>query len=295
MASTYRIGELAKLREQFGFSSDKSLGQNFLIDGNTVRRVADAAELSQSDTVIEVGAGVGALTGALSERAGRVVAVETDRRLIPALEEALDGQENVEIANEDFLKYDMARMGCAARAGGAYKLVGNLPYNITTPVIAKAFAASPPPSLMVFMMQKEVAERVTAPPGGRIYGAISVLAQYRSETEFLFPVSREVFRPKPNVDSAVVRFRTVSRNVPAETEKLLFKIVKAGFGQRRKTLRNSLKTLGADDAVAKALEAAGIDPGLRAETLGWEDYLQIAEAMRERSSGIHQSTQYPSA
>jgi 16S rRNA (adenine1518-N6/adenine1519-N6)-dimethyltransferase len=274
MISTYRIGELAKLREQFGFSSDKSLGQNFLIDGNTVARVADAAELSRGDTVIEIGAGVGALTGALSERAGRVIAVETDRRLIPALEAALADRTNIEIANEDFLKYDMNS------AGGVYKLVGNLPYNITTPVIVKAFEAPSPPSLMVFMMQKEVAERITAPPGGRIYGAISVLAQYRSETELLFSVSREVFRPKPNVDSAVVRFRTVSRDVPAETEKTLFQIVKAGFGQRRKTLRNSLKALGADEAVAKALDAAGVDPGLRAETLSWKDYLRIAEALR---------------
>ena len=267
----------------------KSLGQNFLMDRNILEKIVDAAGLSPEDHVVEVGAGVGGLTVLLAQAAGRVTAVELDRRLVPALEEATEGLSNVEIDNEDFLKYDLAK---AARRGGdgAYKVVGNLPYYITTPIIAKLFekdggGAPPPvtlpaspPALAVLMVQKEVADRLLSPPGKKTYGAISVLVQYYAEAEPLFPVSREVFFPKPQVDSAVIRLtpRDISADESAITEHM-FRLVRAGFDQRRKTLRNSLAAVGHPEPILLvALEKAGIDPIRRAETLSPRDFYALA-------------------
>jgi 16S rRNA (adenine1518-N6/adenine1519-N6)-dimethyltransferase len=258
-----------------GFTPVKKYGQNFLTDGNIRAKITDAAEPADADLVIEIGPGLGALTFALAERAGRVIAVEADEKLLPLLTEAAGeaAATNVEIVSMDFLEY-------ALPTSGGYKLVGNLPYYITTPILIRAAEAANLPRLAVFMMQREVAKRVTAAPGGRIYGSVSVAVQYRFDTEYLFDVSREVFTPKPNVDSAVIRLRPRLDARKAKDEKIFFALVRAGFGQRRKMLRNSLRAAGfADAAVEAALAEAGVAGTARAEELSVDDFIAVADAM----------------
>ena len=325
MIETWKKSELDRLTRAHGIRYAKALGQNFLADRNTLERIADAAELSPEDHVVEIGSGLGALTIVLAQSAGRVTAVEIDRRLVPALREAADGLPNIDVVQEDFLKFELR--GIAA----PFKVVGNLPYYITTPIIAKLYeqggapaqrigqsaldggerdgepvlddgaparriGQSAPdggeqggepvpdggaPALAVLMMQKEVAERIVSPPGKKAYGAISVLVQYYTEAEILFPVSREVFVPKPGVDSAVVRLRPGDLSSDdAETAARMFRLVRAGFDMRRKTLRNSLARAGFPEAaLLAALETAGIDPGRRAETLSPRDFYDLAASL----------------
>ena len=327
MIETWKRSELDRLSRAHGLRYSKALGQNFLTDRNVLEKIAEAAGLSPDDHVIEIGPGLGALTVFLAQAAGRVTAVEIDRRLIPALREAVFGLPDVDIVNEDFLKYSLPE--------GPFKIAGNLPYNITTPIIAKlyeqprpgsggsadgaqakpdasasggqprpgsgvsadgaqakpdasasggqpkhsaAHEAPCPPGLAVLMVQKEVAERLVSPPGKKAYGAISVLVQYYTGAEILFPVSREVFVPKPGVDSAVIRLRPrdLSGDSPAVAARM-FRLVRAGFDMRRKTLRNSLARAGyTEEALLAALEASGIDPGRRAETLSPREFYTLA-------------------
>jgi 16S rRNA (adenine1518-N6/adenine1519-N6)-dimethyltransferase len=259
-----------------GFTPVKKFGQNFLTDGNIVAKIVTAAEPVASDYVIEIGPGLGALTFALAERAGRVTAVEADEKILPLLAEA-SGEaavNNVDVVSMDFLDYDLP-------ASGDYKLVGNLPYYITTPILMHAAEAANLPRLAVFMVQKEVAGRVTAKAGGRIYGAVSVAVQYRFDAEYLFDVSREVFTPKPGVDSSVIRLRPRQDGRAAKDEKTFFALVKAGFGQRRKMLRNSLRAAGfADAAVEAAFAQTGIPPSARAEELSVDDFIEMADAVK---------------
>jgi len=270
---TWKKTELDKLTRAHGFRYSKNWGQNFLVDRNVLDKVVRGAELSKNDHVIEIGPGAGALTVLLAGEAGRVTAVEIDKRLIPILREITDGLENVEIINEDFLK---ARSRVIA-ARTAYKLVGNLPYYITTPVISGMFEGDLP-ELAVFMVQKEVAERLLSPPGKKTYGSISVLVQYYAEVEMLSVVSREVFTPKPNVDSAIIKLKPRDlSNDDADTAARMFRLVRAGFDMRRKTLRNSLAASGfPPEELAAALESAGIDPVRRAETLSPRDFYTLA-------------------
>ena len=294
MIEIWKRSELDRLIRAHGLRYSKAYGQNFLTDRNTLERIAIAAELTPDDHVIEIGPGLGALTIVLAQAAGRVTAVEIDGRLIPALKEATAGLPNIEIIKEDFLKFGM-RKDC--------KVVGNLPYNITTPIITKLYEQDrsaqryayppgrgpepetpgrlPPPKLAVLMMQKEVAERLVSLPGRKTYGAISVLVQYYAEAELLFAVSPEVFVPKPAVDSAVLRLRPrdLSGDDP-ETAARMFRLVRAGFDMRRKTLRNSLARAGfPEESLLAALNEAGIDPGLRAETLSPREFYRLAEAL----------------
>jgi len=278
MIEAWKKSELEKLRIAHGFNYSKSYGQNFLTDQNTLKKISSFAELTPEDHVVEVGPGLGALTVFLAQEAGRVTAVEIDKRLVPALKQVIEGFPHVEIINEDFLKFDIGAIE------HPYKLVGNLPYYITTPIVAKLFEPGPngklptPPMLSVLMMQKEVAERLISPPGKKAYGAISVLVQYYANIELLANVSREVFVPKPGVDSAVIRLRPkdVSGDDP-EVCARMFRLVRAGFDMRRKTLRNSLARTGfSEPALLAALESAGIDPGCRAETLSPRDFYAIA-------------------
>ena len=289
MIEIWKRFELEKLMRKYRLYSSRSYGQNFLVDRNILEKIADAAEIAEGDHLIEIGPGLGALTIMLAkgfpgdDHSGRVTAVEIDNRLIPALDEVLEGLTNIEIVNQNFMKYNLPDT--------RYKIIGNLPYYITTPIIAKLYEPSTqgdgktllkkapsPPELAVFMMQKEVAERLLSPPGNKTYGAISVLVQYYSDIEFLFSVSREVFVPKPKVDSAVVRLRPkdVTGNDPAATERM-FRLVRAGFNMRRKKLRNSLRQSGfSDEGLTMALDKAGIDPGCRAETLSPQDFYNVA-------------------
>ncbi|MDR1292658.1 MAG: 16S rRNA (adenine(1518)-N(6)/adenine(1519)-N(6))-dimethyltransferase RsmA [Clostridiales Family XIII bacterium] len=279
--------------ELYGIKPVKSLGQNFLTDANIIRKIAELSELGPDDVVCEVGPGLGALTAELAARAGRVVAVEKDARIIPALKYALaegaggPGPDaatgNSTVVHADFLEYDLAELP------PGYKLTGNLPYYITTPAIMKAVESPNIPSLIVFMTQREVARRICASPGGKDYGAVSVGVQYRCDTRYAMDVSREVFLPKPNVDSAVIVLRTQPghRGVP-ENEALFLAVVKNSFGQRRKMLRNSLSSLVPDaGALSAAFEKAGVKATARAETLSVEEFIALADAIGATISFIH--------
>jgi 16S rRNA (adenine1518-N6/adenine1519-N6)-dimethyltransferase len=278
MIDTSKPSELRALMLRHNLRFTASLGQNFLVDSNVVKKIASLSSLDRDDCVVEVGPGLGALTLELSRRAGRVVAIEIDRRLMPALSEALRSADNVELVNADILAYDMSGLppGC--------KLIGNLPYYITTPIIMKILEQPNPPVSSIFMVQKEVAERIVAPPGGKVYGAISVAVQYRCAVEYAMDVSKEVFVPRPKVDSAVLALtpRGDTRRRPRD-EALFFSIVKAGFGQRRKMLRNALSSVAPDRAALQsAFEAADVPETARAETLSVEAFIELSDAIQTR-------------
>ncbi|MCL2492709.1 MAG: 16S rRNA (adenine(1518)-N(6)/adenine(1519)-N(6))-dimethyltransferase RsmA [Clostridiales bacterium] len=289
MIEVWKASELAKLCKESGFQFSKKLGQNFLTDGNIAGKIVEAvcADAAAGTAVVEIGAGAGALTVPLAQRAARVIAVEFDPRAAALLTRATEGLENVEICIADFLTLLLSAFP------RPYRLVGNLPYQITTPIIAKVLEEknAPLPETMVFMVQKEVADRLLAPPGGRDYGAISVLVQYTCETERICEVSREVFRPRPGVDSAVIRLKPRGKaGDDAETAAFMFRLVRAGFGMRRKTLRNAL--MGAapsESALLAALAAAEIDPGRRAETLSPRDFYRLAAALQKDSFLLSES------
>jgi 16S rRNA (adenine1518-N6/adenine1519-N6)-dimethyltransferase len=274
MPDTYKRSELTALLARYGLTPSKKYGQNFLTDKNIIDKIADAAGIQQADTVLEIGPGLGALTQELARRAGRVIAVEIDRHMIPALEDAVSPWENVEIVQGDFLKYDLTQVP------QPFKVLGNLPYYITTPILMKMLEKEVKPALLVVMVQKEVAQRILHGPGSREYGAVSVAVGYRAKCELVCEVSREVFFPRPQVDSAVLRITPQERAEKPLDEALFFSVVKAGFGQRRKMLANALKTLGyTPEVLAAAFETAGVLPAARAETLGIEEFIALANAL----------------
>lgn len=289
MEKLYSPAIVRKLSEQYKFRLSKSLGQNFLTDGNIVDRIIEGAEISGEDLVIEVGPGIGVLTHAAALRAASVVGIELDRNLMPILRETLAEHDNVTIRNEDFMKTDLSSIIVEEklRLPGVIKkvkLIANLPYYITTPIIMKILeekAEGPPlfESLTV-MMQKEVADRIKARPGTKEYGALTVAVNYYCSVEQIASVPKEVFVPKPKVDSTVLRlFVRTETPVKVKNEEALFAVVKAGFGQRRKTLGNSLTgTLGiSKEQSLAALATAGIDPIRRAETLDILEFGKLAD------------------
>lgn len=258
---------------RFKLRADKKLGQNFLIDENIVRNIVAAAELSDKDTVLEVGPGIGTLTQGLAESGAAVVAVELDKRLLPVLDTTLEGYDNVRIVNGDILQVDiMQTVGV-----DEFKVCANLPYYITTPIIFALLEKRLPMERLVAMVQKEVAERMAAKPGGKDYGALSVAIQYYTEPEIAFIVPPSSFIPAPSVDSAVIVCKRREKP-PVEVcdEALFFRVVKAAFSLRRKMLNNSLKNMGIKgEQVAKWLELAGVDGQRRAETLSLEDFAAL--------------------
>jgi 16S rRNA (adenine1518-N6/adenine1519-N6)-dimethyltransferase len=251
----------------------KSLGQNFLRDPRYLGKIVHAARVGRDDQVLEIGPGLGDLTRALTERAKRVLAVELDDRLVSRLRSEFGSVPNFELVHADALEYDYASLT------GRWKVVANLPYYISTPLIQKLIAGRAKFVSLTLMLQREVAERISAPPGGRDYGYFSVLVRFYSVPRMEFPVPAEAFTPRPKVDSAVITLAI--RDLPAfpvQDEAFFIRVVKAAFSQRRKTLRNSLKLLGLpDDAVASAASAAGIDPGRRAETLSVEEFCGLSD------------------
>ncbi|SCM82075.1 Ribosomal RNA small subunit methyltransferase A [uncultured Sporomusa sp.] len=260
----------------FGIHMAKKLGQNFLIDGNVVDGIVAAAQVKAGDTVLEVGPGIGTLTQGLAEAGAEVTAVELDRRLLDVLAKTLEGYDNVKVIHGDILKIDISREINKEK----YKLVANLPYYITTPIIMKFLEERLPVELLVTMVQKEVAQRMVAKPGGKDYGALSVAVQYYTEPEIMFIVPPKAFIPSPAVESAVIRctVRTVPP-VQVASEKMFFRVVKAAFAQRRKTLANGLKANGLDKAaVEKVLAQAGIDGTRRGEQLSLDEFAAIANA-----------------
>jgi len=275
------------IMQRYGIAARKSLGQNFLIDRNIIKKIVAAAEMTPDDLVVEIGPGLGALTVQAARGAGRVLAVELDRGLIPALAEILAGVENVEVIQGDALEVDFDGLvagrtgGAFGRGGKKYKLLANLPYYITTPILMRLLLERFNIALMIIMVQQEVAARMAAAPGGKDYGALSVAVQYFAEPEALFRVPGTVFSPPPGVDSAVIRL--LARPVPAvavRDEETFFKVVRAAFGRRRKTLLNSLAGSGlgpGKETWRRILAGAGIDPGRRGETLTLAEFASITE------------------
>jgi 16S rRNA (adenine1518-N6/adenine1519-N6)-dimethyltransferase len=251
----------------------KSLGQNFLKDPHYLDRIVEAAQVGRADNVLEIGPGLGHLTRTLSERAGRVLALELDERLIPLLRRDFGAAPNVEIVQADALEYPYGSLT------GKWKAVANLPYYISTPIIQRLIAHRDKFASLTLMLQKEVAERIAAAPGGKEYGYLSVLVQFSAKPRLEFMVPAEAFTPQPDVDSTVVTL--MMHDLPAmavRDEHYLMTVVKAAFSQRRKTLRNALKQLDVPGGkMDQVLVRTGIDLGRRAETLSVEEYCRLAD------------------
>jgi len=281
---------LRALLKRYGLEPKKGLGQHFLWQARLVERIADAAELTEKDLVLEIGPGTGNLTAALARRAGMVVAVEIDRSLFPLLKETLAGLENVRLVAGDAKSVDYRELleSCAPGFTGPCKVLGNLPYYITSPLIMRLLGQGFRKELLVFMVQKEVADRIAAAPGGKEYGSLSVAVQYYAEPEVLFRVPPDAFFPPPDVASAVVRLRCRSRPaVKVRDEGLFFEVVHAAFRYRRKTIKNALREAGllVPERESRFFAEVGIDPGRRGETFGLKEFALMADAlfeMRER-------------
>ncbi len=279
MDKLYSPAKMAQLRAKHGFRHSKSLGQNFLSDKNIIDSIIEGSEIGGEDLVIEIGPGMGVLTAAAAECASRVIAVEIDRHLIPILEETLGGYDNIEIVNADIMKTDLTSIIQRYRGSGKVRIIGNLPYYITTPIIMKLLEERVSADSITIMMQKEVADRIKASPGSRTYGALSVAVGFYCTVQHIANAPKEVFIPRPQVDSTVIRLDIrPQRPVDLIDEKIFFETVKGGFGQRRKTLLNSLTGVRGltKDQILKVLQTAGIDPKRRAETLGLEEFAGVA-------------------
>lgn len=279
---------LQDLCEQYRIRFKKQLGQNLLLDENINRIMIEAAALTERDDVVEVGAGLGALTEAIRRQAGRVLAVEIDRSFVPCLEDRFRDAPNVRLFRGDILNHRIEKLCEEFLPGGeSYKMVSNLPYYITTPILFHFWESSVFFSHMVVMVQEEVALRMVANVGTSEYGVLSVSAQARAEVDIVHKVPRTCFRPQPQVDSCIVRLRTRREPpYPGLDLRFLMKVVRAAFAQRRKTLRNALTKTGVfgapREAVLAAFEAAAIDPQRRAETLDVAEFARLAREIRDR-------------
>ncbi|MDU1043580.1 MULTISPECIES: 16S rRNA (adenine(1518)-N(6)/adenine(1519)-N(6))-dimethyltransferase RsmA [Peptoniphilus] len=276
MDRLYKPKKLSEVLSKYGFRFTKSLGQNFLIDGNIVRKIADAAEIDEEDNVIEIGPGVGTLTEELALRAKKVVAIEIDEKLRELHKETL-ALENVKVIYGDFLDIDLKVLTEKEFGDESFKVVANLPYYVTTPIIEKLVLSNTNLISITVMVQKEVAKRLSAGPGGKDYGSLSVFINYYTDCKYRFQVPRSVFMPKPNVDSAVLSLKMKDRE-EVDTD-FLFKVVRAAFTTRRKTILNSLsnsKLNYTKDEIKKALELSGVDERRRAETLDLREFIVLS-------------------
>ena len=281
----YAPSTIQDIKARHDFKLSKSLGQNFITDKSVIENIVEGSGVEAGDLVIEIGPGIGVLTAEAAEAAARVVAIEIDKKLIPILSETLRDYDNIRIINQDILKTDINGIIDEERAAGSFtgdvKIIGNLPYYITTPIIMGLLENGVAADSITIMMQKEVADRIKASPGGKIYGALSVAVQYYCTVSQIASVPKEVFIPRPKVDSSVLKL-SIRKERPAELidEKIFFSCIKHGFGQRRKTLLNSLTGvcgLSKDD-VKGVLSEAGIEPNRRAETLSIEEFAAIANS-----------------
>lgn len=271
--------------QKHNFKFSKSLGQNFLIDTNVIDRILEGARVKEGDYVIEVGPGIGTLTKEMGRSAEKVVAIEIDKTLIPILEETLEDFPNIEVINQDILKVNVQELVKEKLNGGPVKLVANLPYYITTPIVMKFLEEDIPVTDIVVMVQKEVADRMNAKPNTKDYGALSVAVQYYCDTEIVAKAPRHMFMPQPNVDSTVIGLHVREEQIyHVDNEDIFFKTVKASFGQRRKTLLNSLGGLGflSKDQIKEALKEANIDEKRRGETLSIEEFATLANAVNTK-------------
>lgn len=270
---------------RFGFTFSKGLGQNFLLDSSVLDKIVEAAAIENG--ALEIGPGFGVLTKQLAETGKKVVSVEIDRRLFPVLDYTLEGYDNVTVLERDILKTDIRQLLEEEFHGGRVSVAANLPYYITTPIITGLIESKLPLKNIVVMVQKEVAQRICARPGKKDYGAITVLCQYYTEPEMVCVVPAGSFYPPPKVDSAVLCMKMREKPaVDVMDEKVFFRVVKAAFAQRRKTLLNCLQSgFSADkETISKILESIEISPQIRGEKLGLEDFARIADAFC--SSGI---------
>lgn len=273
--------------ERHGFTFKKSFGQNFLTDTNILQKIVDTAEIDEQVNVIEIGPGIGALTEFLAERAAEVMAFEIDDRLLPILADTLGRFDNVTVVNEDILKADLqTRIKQFKNPDLPIKVVANLPYYITTPILMHLIESGIPFSEFVVMMQKEVADRISAEPKTKAYGSLSIAIQYYMTAKVAFVVPRTVFVPAPNVDSAILKMvRRPEPLVAVQSEKLLFKVAKASFVHRRKTLWNNLtnafgKSEEVKERLTKALDLAGLSPSERGEALSIADFARLADSLQ---------------
>ena len=273
--------------ERHGFTFKKSFGQNFLTDTNILQKIVDTAEIDDQVNVIEIGPGIGALTEFLAERAAQVMAFEIDHRLVPILADTLRDFDNVTVVNEDILKVDLAQhIQNFKNPELPIKVVANLPYYITTPILMHLIESGIPFSEFVVMMQKEVADRISAQPNTKAYGSLSIAVQYYMTAKVAFIVPRTVFVPAPNVDSAILKMvRRPEPAVAVEDESFFFKVSKASFTHRRKTLWNNLtgyfgKTEEIKDKLTKALDQAGLSPSVRGEALSLSEFASLADALK---------------
>ncbi|MSU00573.1 16S rRNA (adenine(1518)-N(6)/adenine(1519)-N(6))-dimethyltransferase RsmA [Tissierella pigra] len=277
----YSPAYVKKILSKHGFKFSKSLGQNFLMDGNIVRKIADAGEITPDDYVIEIGPGIGTLTEELALRAKKVVAIEIDNTLLPILDETIGKYKNVEIVHEDVLKVDMEKLINEKLNGGPVKVVANLPYYVTTPIIGKLIEDNLNLDAIIVMVQKEVAERMESGPGGKEYGSLSIFVNFYSKPKIIVKVPKTVFMPQPKIDSAVIKL-DIKKELPDVDKEKFFKVVKASFSKRRKTLVNALSTYGFDIAkedIKNTLKTLNIDENIRAESLSVEDFIKISKTL----------------
>ena len=273
-----------EILQKYQFNFQKKFGQNFLIDTSVLNRIIAAAEITDEDCVLEIGPGIGTMTQYLAESAREVIAVEIDRNLIPILEETLSAYDNVTVINEDILKVDVAKLAQEKNGGKPIKVVANLPYYITTPIIMGLFENHVPLQSITSMVQKEVADRMQVGPGTKDYGALSLAVQYYAKPQIVANVPPNCFMPRPNVGSAVIRLtRYETPPVQVKDEKKMFALIRASFNQRRKTLVNSLgndpKLNLSKESVAQALGQMQLSPTIRGEALTLEQFARLSDLL----------------
>lgn len=270
--------------QKYNFTFQKKFGQNFLIDTHVLDKIIRSAEITKDDMVLEIGPGIGTMTQYLACAAGKVIAVEIDKALIPILEDTLSEYDNVRVINEDVLKVDIAKLAEEENGGRPIKVVANLPYYITTPIIMGLFENNVPIKSITVMVQKEVADRMQVGPGTKDYGALSLAVQYYAKPYIVANVPPNCFMPRPKVGSAVIRLDKYEEpQVQVEDEKLMFKIIRASFNQRRKTLANGLKNSTELDftkeEIEKAIEVLGKGASVRGEALTLEEFAKLSNLL----------------
>ncbi len=270
-----------EILKKYNFNFQKRFGQNFLIDSHILEKIAESAEITKEDCVLEIGPGIGTMTQYLAEGAGQVIAVEIDKSLIPILKDTLSPYDNVTVINEDILKVDIRKLVEERNGGKPIKVVANLPYYITTPIIMGLFESHVPLDSITIMVQKEVADRMQVGPGTKDYGALSLAVQYYAKPEIVAYVSPTCFIPKPNVGSAVIRLKRYDKApVEAGDEAFLFRLIRAAFNQRRKTLANGIGNATdipcSREQAQEALEKLGFSTSVRGEALTLQEFALLS-------------------